>query len=332
LLNPRSPSADTQGMPSRRRSARRALLASAALPLVLIAACTDPPPAAPPAPPAPAATSTWTTVRAGTGPGYGIALRFHADSLTDVQRNQVIAAFRSAAERWERVITADLPDVDVSNPNSSCFLGGPVTRIDDLHIDATVTTVGFSPGSATLGSAGFCVSPGSLPRAGQMRFNAYRIGEMLANGSFERVVLHEMGHVLGIGTMWSSTGYLDQSIGGDPRFTGPNAVAEWNALSDGHDTGVPVETGGGSGTALKHWRESELDTELMTGWIDLPSSPLSRVSIASLADLGYQVDLSQADPFTVGGSLLAMLRTAGAPDEVHDHLDYDLPAAALELR
>ncbi len=40
----------------------------------------------------------------------------------------------------------------------------------------------------------------------------------------------------------------------------------------------------------------------MTGFIDSGSNPLSAMSIASLADLGYQVSLSAAEPYNLPGS------------------------------
>jgi hypothetical protein len=62
-----------------------------------------------------------------------------------------------------------------------------------------------------------------------------------------------------------------------------------------------VENGGGPGTRDAHWRESVFFDELMTGYVgpgrDLP---LSRVTIASLADLGYQINMAAADPFRLG--------------------------------
>jgi hypothetical protein len=52
-----------------------------------------------------------------------------------------------------------------------------------------------------------------------------------------------------------------------------------------------------------HWRDGVFDPELMTGFLDAGSNPLSVVTIASLADLGYTVDVNQADPFTLNPSL-----------------------------
>ncbi|MEN9231341.1 MAG: hypothetical protein Q6L68_10570, partial [Thermostichus sp. DG02_5_bins_236] len=43
-----------------------------------------------------------------------------------------------------------------------------------------------------------------------------------------------------------------------------------------------------------HWRSVDLGGELMTG---SPGQALSLLSLAALADLGYQVDWNGADPF-----------------------------------
>ncbi|HSP12855.1 MAG TPA: hypothetical protein VLO29_10035, partial [Salegentibacter sp.] len=40
-------------------------------------------------------------------------------------------------------------------------------------------------------------------------------------------------------------------------------------------------------TALSHWRESVLDNELLTGFINLGENPLSRITAGSMRDLGY---------------------------------------------
>ena len=39
--------------------------------------------------------------------------------------------------------------------------------------------------------------------------------------------------------------------------------------------------------------------ELMTGFINTGGNPLSRVTAGSLTDLGYTVNLSSADPYTL---------------------------------
>lgn len=41
-----------------------------------------------------------------------------------------------------------------------------------------------------------------------------------------------------------------------------------------------------------------MGSELMTGGLNAGKNPLSRISIAALDDMGYEVDYSTADPFT----------------------------------
>ena len=115
-----------------------------------------------------------------------------------------------------------------------------------------------------------------------------------------------MGHLLGIGTLWDVNRSLLTGAGtSDPRFVGVRGVAEWSTL--GGSAAVPVENTGGSGTADSHWRETTFGTELMTGYISPGSNPLSKLSIASLADLGYHVNRSVADAYSLpaGSSLRA---------------------------
>ena len=53
----------------------------------------------------------------------------------------------------------------------------------------------------------------------------------------------------------------------------------------------------GPGTADSHWRETIFGNELMTGYLNSGTNPLSAVTVGSLADLGYGVDLAAADTF-----------------------------------
>ena len=62
---------------------------------------------------------------------------------------------------------------------------------------------------------------------------------------------------------------------------------------------VPVENRGGRGTADAHWRDAVFGTELMTGFVGRTGNPLSLMTIASLADLGYQVDRNAAEPYSL---------------------------------
>jgi len=270
------------------------ILASAAVSIPLLAACGAPPPPSPPSVAGPVSgLSTATsapppTTAPITPPAYDIVVRPVGTVAPDV-----LAAFQQAEHRWEQIITADVADVGASGFNG-CLGAGPTGTIDDLVIDVEIAPED-GPGGI-LGSAGPCsISSGDgLPRAGLMRFDADDVAAMQASGRLLPVVLHEMGHVLGIGTLWKSPLIIGKGTS-DPRFTGLGAVLAW------HDVGgtgsVPVEDAGGPGTRDSHWRESTFGNELMTGWIGSSTNPLSAVTISSLADLGYGVDPTRADDY-----------------------------------
>jgi Leishmanolysin len=159
-----------------------------------------------------------------------------------------------------------------------------------------------------LGQAGPCFirDPGFLPAVGVMFFDTDDLDFIQSEGLLQELIVHEMGHVLGFGTLWPLQGLLAGSAGTDPHFTGSHAVAAFdNADMVPYTSGakVPVENSGGPGTINSHWRESVFGNELMTGYVDLGANPLSAVTVASLRDQGYTVDLSKADPYTLSASL-----------------------------
>ena len=106
-------------------------------------------------------------------------------------------------------------------------------------------------------------------------------------------MLHEMGHVLGIGTLWPSADLVRNlsvgNPGNDTHFVGPLAIAAFDAAGGTGYTGgekVPVENNGQAGSADAHWRESVLGNELMTSGLNSGSNPLSAITIQSLAAVG----------------------------------------------
>jgi hypothetical protein len=70
-----------------------------------------------------------------------------------------------------------------------------------------------------------------------------------------------------------------------------------------------VEREGGPGTREGHWRESSFGNELMTGFLNPGETPLSRLTIAALRDMGYEVNMDAADAFDIPDSMgLRMFR------------------------
>jgi Big-like domain-containing protein/leishmanolysin len=247
------------------------------------------------------------TATTATSTGYNIALRF-LGSATPSQRQ----AFTDARARWESLIVGDLQNIPLSLVAGDCFPGSPAlnTTVDDVLIFVTLGDID-GPGQV-LGSAGPCFIRGSnnLPILGGMIFDIADLADLEAEGLLSEVILHEMGHVLGFGSLWPLQGLLTDpasSGGTDPHFTGAGAIAAFDAVGGtGYTAGakVPVEDTGGEGSVDGHWRESVFDNELMTGFINPDPNPLSRVTIASLADQGYAVNLSGADSYSLPLGLL----------------------------
>jgi Leishmanolysin len=139
-----------------------------------------------------------------------------------------------------------------------------------------------------------------------------------SSGLLDQLIEHEMGHLLGFGTVWDLDNLVHDTAGSNPWFSGPNAQAAFHrALPTYSDKAVPVEAEGGSGTTLSHWRESVMTNELMTGFLNQGVNPLSAITIESMADLGYTVNEQAAEPWpTPASSMAAAARarlTGGAP-------------------
>ena len=84
----------------------------------------------------------------------------------------------------------------------------------------------------------------------------------------------------------------------NPTFIGKNAMREYaDLLGVKEPVPVPLENMGASGTQYDHWRKSVFGNELMTGFIGHSPNPLSRITIASLQDLGYSCNFNLADVF-----------------------------------
>jgi hypothetical protein len=171
-----------------------------------------------------------------------------------------------------------------------------------VHVRQIRDTV---PGQAILGESGPCLirKPGNLPILGVMSLNSTTLASLASSGLLDDVIEHEMGHLLGFGTVWDLDGLLHDTTTSDPWFSGPNAQAAFRKALPGY-TGriVPVEANGGAGTTLSHWRESVMTNEIMTGFVNSGPNPLSAVTIGSMADLGYTVDAGAADPWPTPGS------------------------------
>ena len=238
---------------------------------------------------------------------FTIEVRF-LGGLTPKQKK----AFKSAADRWSRVIVGDLPSVKVDNEVIDDVVilaqGSPIDGVGGILGQAGPTHL--RPQGA--GVAAF------LPAKGKMTFDTADLKQMEQDGTLERRDHPRDGARAG-DRDGLDVQILAQGSGHD----------EPNVLGEGGDEGIrppegtdrqadpgPGREHGGPGTADSHWRETVFRSEMMTGFIGASGNPLSRMTVGSLQDLGYVVDLNAAEPYSLPNLLvLAEEGLLGAPLE-----------------
>ena len=285
------------------------------------------------------ATSTWTLGDAGgqslqaTSPevpgalvdlvsevlpstGYQIDLSL-VGTVTDAQW----AALTSAGGRIAQLVVGELTPVDLTGHFcDGTPLAGTVANLLVLVHIHSIDGLG-----GVLGQSGPCVVRQSshLPAVGVMELDSADLGALEAKGELGSVVLHEMLHVVGFGTVWTdfSPSLVSGAGTANSAYTGAQALAAAIGFNGAPATwiSVPLENCGtssptpcGSGTRDSHWLEPVFKNELMTGWLSGTTHPLSLTTAESFADMGYTVDPSTADPFDLA---TAGLRAEGVPAE-----------------
>jgi hypothetical protein len=234
---------------------------------------------------------------------FSITLRING-TLSTSQRETFVAA----AQRWSSIITTSTGLEDITIAENTCGAGFPAFSgtITNLLIDVRIREIDGEDG--ILGQAGPCLlhEGNGLTVYGIMEFDVADVAGLETANQFDLVILHEMGHVLGFGTLWEDEGrdLLDEPCRTNPGatsgFKGSEAVMQFGVL--GEIGNPPVENDYGPGTRCGHWDEGFFDNELMTGFlggVTGPANPLSALTIASMADLGYTVDVSEADTYSV---------------------------------
>ncbi|MCC7418927.1 MAG: hypothetical protein IT428_01480 [Planctomycetaceae bacterium] len=221
---------------------------------------------------------------------FNIAFNFRG--LTESQQE----IFRQAADRWSEIIVGDIPD--------QTYYG---VFIDDVQINVSAKAIDGA--GKVLGQSGpqrFRYGT-SLPLISVMEFDTADLAAMERAGTLYDVMIHEIAHALGLGSIWKQKGLLTGAGGAAPLFTGKQAVAAYNEIFGTNATGVPVEGNKSPvGSRDSHWSEAVFTNEVSTPYLTGSVRPISRVSVASMADIGYRVNLDAADfylPAGIAGSV-----------------------------
>jgi hypothetical protein len=237
---------------------------------------------------------------------YKVDLRFFGRTLTASQTG----LFTGAAARIRAIVIGKPPLVNGAgaSPSSCGATGVPdltsADIIDGVIIYASIDSIDGK--DSVLAQSGPCYvrSETDVRTAiGIMKFDSADINSLNTNGNLAEVILHEMLHVVGVGTYWDSlpgNKNLLINYGPNVAYIGAGGIAGCKAFGAVNTcaTSVPVEGDqGGDGTINSHWRETTFGNELMTGFLNRGTNPLSVMTVRSIDDLGYVTNPAAADAY-----------------------------------
>jgi hypothetical protein len=211
------------------------------------------------------------------------------DGLTNSQR----AIIEAAAQSIEKVIRQGLP---------SAIVDGKI--IDDINIKLNISSLDGANGTLAQTKIDFMRYGTLLPAQSIMQLDGADIAELERSGRLFGVVQHELLHAVGFGNLWEAKGLVDYAKTPFAQYNGAKAVEAFQAQG-GSTNSIPLETSG-SGSANLHWNEALFQDEIMTNDLNGAGTivPISRVTLAALEDLGYQVDREQAtNNWKIGGGV-----------------------------
>lgn len=189
--------------------------------------------------------------------------------------NQVF--FDDAATFWETALTGYADGIDRT-----------------LTIHASTFEQAASGGGVLLGSAGpraltFTTSGHWIALDGSARFNVHPDAVGGAGLLDALTIRHEMGHILGIGTLWELNGVYTDGTG---QYTGENALAAYNQEFGQSRTFVPIELDGGGGTANGHWNEvtDNFGVENQPGLDANPGDEVAAPVVVRGINMGFSMD------------------------------------------
>lgn len=225
-----------------------------------------------------------------------VAYTSGSELLSPAMRNAV----EEAARFWENVIS-------YSSFNSTHSITITVGGVDQ----------GWSTTGGILASAGYRdmaidINGRWMPISGvaNINNNPGAVNSLTSSvDKFRRVMIHEFGHILGFGSLWATNGRSLINYGTATYNTNTYAASAYGELLKTFSstaiplTAMPNQQGiieRNDGSNFSHWREEIFDREIMTheSEADVPM-PLSQITIASLRDIGWNVNYGAAEPYSL---------------------------------
>lgn len=126
---------------------------------------------------------------------------------------------------------------------------------------------------------------------------------------FLDTIVHEIGHVLGLGTIWEDEvldreALMRKDAKGNYFYLGEHASRAYSALKKTRPAPIALDWAGPEDSRSFHWSETDLAHEIMSTSLDSPSvatgsNAISTISIGALEDLGYSVAPGAAEPLAL---------------------------------
>ena len=141
----------------------------------------------------------------------------------------------------------------------------------------------------------------SISQAGMMQFDVADLPGLQQSGDLVDVVMHEMAHALGFGSLWEANEVVWANDNDETQYWYNGHALDNYRRESGNlsATFVPLEQDGGAGTALSHWDSQDPffnqttttgRAELMLGALFPAQQFVSGSTFGSFADLWFVVD------------------------------------------
>ena len=206
-------------------------------------------------------------------------------------------------KKWKSIIRGGPPGERVTLEAGECRNAERVSQfVAGIRVLITLDTLP----ARIAGQGGPCVVRQSgQPLLGTISLNLFTWAG-LSDRKLDDLIQHEVGHVLGIGTMWNRGPFRTMFEGTfqspDPIFFGPNALLAFERLSRAHRFSgrrIPVEEG-----ALGHWRLNAFSSEVMAPALTTAPQGTSAITVGVLADLGWTVEPEAYDDYVLPDAVL----------------------------
>ncbi|KAL7556684.1 hypothetical protein ACA910_009651 [Epithemia clementina (nom. ined.)] len=225
------------------------------------------------------------------------------------------AVLQAAANRWERVIVGDLTDVpeDPAEPDlfQGAFPGAAAVNqaVDDIligydfkSIDGADEVLGRATPTRITARAS---TPGNkvLPYASVITFDMEDFQSKNLNNPADfntlvTIAVHEMGHALGIGALWSQE--CGTGCPGNTNYGCPSAQDKFDNIFPGETLRMNLDKTSDGEELCGHWDATQYSQEswqdiMAPGLLPSKQSLLTIISVGAMEDLGYTVNYNAAD-------------------------------------